>query len=57
MLGYSNGFAIVEVEPGLAHAVRAGVYAISSKPVRRGVAVWVRVERRFFGQPNPVEVL
>jgi len=56
-VGYSNGFAVVRVEPSLAHPVRAGVYAVRSKPVRKGAVVRVRVERRFFGPPSPVEVL
>ncbi|MCX6767804.1 MAG: hypothetical protein NTY90_03705 [Candidatus Micrarchaeota archaeon] len=49
VVGYSNGFAILEVKPSFAHSVKAGVYAVRSKPVKAGAVVKARVERRLFG--------
>ncbi|MBI5036576.1 hypothetical protein HZC09_04485 [Candidatus Micrarchaeota archaeon] len=44
VLGYDNGYAIVEVGPSIVSFVKAGVYAVRSKSVRKGQKVRVRFD-------------
>lgn len=41
VLGYDDGFAIVRIEPSLVAWVPPGIYAVTSKPVRKGKSVLV----------------
>jgi hypothetical protein len=51
VVGYSNGYAMVEVKKSFPHGLRKGVYAVSSKPVKKGDVVSVHLRNRFFGEP------
>jgi len=53
VIGYSEGYAIVETQPQVCASLAPGVYAIRSGPVRKGQRCFVTVERSVFGQGKP----
>jgi len=49
VIGYSEGYAIVEVAPSVMSAIPAGIIAVKSRPVAKGKRARLAFERRLFG--------
>jgi len=49
VIGYSEGYAIVEVAPSVMSAIPAGIIAVKSRPVAKGKKAHIVFERRLFG--------
>ncbi|MFA5246313.1 MAG: hypothetical protein WC408_00295 [Candidatus Micrarchaeia archaeon] len=49
IIGYSEGYAIVETKPTVLSVLAPGVYAIKSKPVRKGALMRLVMEHKLFG--------
>jgi len=49
VIGYSEGYAIVEVAPSVLSAIPAGIIAVKSRPVAKGKKARLVFERKLFG--------
>lgn len=54
VIGYSEGYAIVDVQPSILSIVPAGVVAVKSRPVAKGKKARLVFGKKLFGKPaNP----
>jgi hypothetical protein len=59
VLGYSEGYAIIETYPTIISVVPPGTYVVKSGPVRKGKTGFAVVDRKIFGpapKPNRLEM-